>query len=567
MADFIPSLSGFFEDEEARFVKAFQDMRPENVERQRARLARDPERRDAPREISIPAWDDVIHLAPRLTVTREQSREYWQARIAGRPAELEPEVILELERRRGRTEAMRRSTQDEYAQSFGSALTAIDNVQDFAATVSILGRIALWGGQKLGLRAIPGIGTAKTAADVLNTALLVGQTALPVFAFICAGPRAALAAGLATFATRQAFKHTISEAARLDPKGTLHDLRPRGRITRSFLAAGEAGSAGKQLMTGNALARAIAIGRLLTVAQVTDNLWNVGISLGPIVGGIMEAAYGAERAARGEPVRLAPRPGSEEATARLRPYARDLTDEQLKDRQGASMLLYGAPLVHRTNDVYTFREHALAIAMIAPAVELLRQDFERAGFADDWPPINEDALPAPQGVAHGPGWWELERPGTPESGLGWPQAAGAATIGSAELLDDGLQNIVQHKDTVLDKAPSDDWRGFLGACIIDATDALWSLYLSKGYRHRQEITTDTLLWERLAEAHLIPNPGNDEGKTWAFWTRARALIEQRRANLTTRQEWEQLAAAQGVDLVYMKPLDPTIETPQPTPTT
>src|SRR6266571_2394587 len=150
------TLSGFFADEYQRFMRGLDKLQQPDRVYYGAAARRQAENAARPRLVQIPAWDDVLHISPRLAVTPEQTAEYRRSARAGFTPSLPPEVSQELARREARYDAMQRSPQPEFDRAWGSVMTAIDNVQDFTGAISVLGRVALSIGARVGLRAIPG---------------------------------------------------------------------------------------------------------------------------------------------------------------------------------------------------------------------------------------------------------------------------------------------------------------------------------------------------------------------------------------------------------------------------
>lgn len=139
-----PTVGGFLTDEWTRFWQGYAKLTPEEQFKEEQRRAKLRARTGQQNTVSLPGWNDVIHLEPRLVPTTAQKDEYYAARRQHRDANLPPEVIDAIESRRAAAGRIASSTAPGYAQAFGQMLTAIDNVQDFTTTVATLGRLALW---------------------------------------------------------------------------------------------------------------------------------------------------------------------------------------------------------------------------------------------------------------------------------------------------------------------------------------------------------------------------------------------------------------------------------------
>jgi len=137
-------VAGLFEQEWARFWQGWDALTPEAQEQEAARRARVRSSGGLPNTVSLPGWEDDIHLTPRPTITDADRREFFAARRERRPAALAPETTAEITRRRERAQRAARSAAPPFAAAFGQMLTALDNVQDFTTTVATLARVVVW---------------------------------------------------------------------------------------------------------------------------------------------------------------------------------------------------------------------------------------------------------------------------------------------------------------------------------------------------------------------------------------------------------------------------------------
>jgi len=137
-------VAGLFEQEWARFWQGWEGLTPEEQTKEAARRARARSRTGLPNTVSLPGWDDVIHLTPRPEVTAAARTEFYAAQRERRAPNLPSETVAEIGRRRDRAAAASATAAPPYSAAFGQMLTALDNVQDFTTTVATLGRLALW---------------------------------------------------------------------------------------------------------------------------------------------------------------------------------------------------------------------------------------------------------------------------------------------------------------------------------------------------------------------------------------------------------------------------------------
>ena len=137
-------VAGLFEQEWQRFWAGWDALTPAQQELEAAKRARSRSKSGLPNTVSLPGWDDVIHLTPRPTITEADRREFFAAQREQRPSQLAPDVTAEIDRRRARAAQAASSAAPAYSSAFGQMLTALDNIQDFTTTVATLGRLAIW---------------------------------------------------------------------------------------------------------------------------------------------------------------------------------------------------------------------------------------------------------------------------------------------------------------------------------------------------------------------------------------------------------------------------------------
>ncbi len=525
------TLSGFFNDEYNRFMRGLDGLTLTDRERQQKMTRRDRENAAKPKLVEIPNWDDVIHLAPRLAVTKEQRDEYYQARREQRTAALDAEVLQEIERRADRREAMARSAQPEFDRSWGSVLTAIDNVQDFLGAVSVLGRISLTIGAKVGLRAIPGLGTVILAADVLSLALFVGQLAFPAWLALCSGPRAALRAGVGTLLTNQTFKRSTALAAR----GASRSLRWTGspRLSAARISG--------------------AIGAALVIGQTTDQLFGIGISLGPIVGATMGAAYATEAKLRGEAVEVRRTPSVEHFYPRVASRLAELPTTALYDRMTAAAVWEQSALVLDEHSGATTTERQLALVSLIAAIGTLWRDWRHTNWQLDLPRLADyRPTPASRGIDV-VGWQDFGRPELLPPATEWPRDAGGPAYALDQALEHQLPRVTAGIRRAVDAPADDTTRAFYGAVVNDATEALWLLLTDDPYAFRRDFTPDWLATERMYAVGFIPHPGNDPARVQAFWDEALHRVENTRNAMQRLSDWTQLANEHQLDYIVARP--------------
>jgi len=236
-------VSGLFEAEWARFWQGWDALSPEEQIAEAGRRARARSKSGLPNTVSLPGWDDVIHLTPRPTITAADRSAYYAARRAGTLGQLDPELVAEVDRRRERAARAASSAAPPYSAAFGQILTALDNVQDFTTTVATLGRLALWPAIRAldavtprfaeagALRSIFGA----TPAATQQIARLASQEAASAafrstLAESLIGRLAAAASGVEAITLRQAAIEAAEQAARLAGRAAFERALLRGGL-------------------------------------------------------------------------------------------------------------------------------------------------------------------------------------------------------------------------------------------------------------------------------------------------------------------------------------------------
>jgi hypothetical protein len=479
--------------------------------------------------ISIPGWDDVVHLTPKLPLDYDRVRQHYAGLRRGEPGILTEAETIELDRRRGVRDRMRTSVQPEYSKAFGQILTALDNVQDFLTTVSVAGRLVLWPASKIAGRAIPGVGWVILGADLLNLLSFVGQLAMPAYALACYGPKQALAAGIPAAIFGRALKSETWKLAHLNP------FSRQARAARKLRAA--------RVIPG--------FGAVLEVLQTTDQLLGVGVSLGGLVGGIMESAYAIEAKTRGVDVKVN-LPGSGERT---RAYIQGQLEQRpaadVRTRQQAAGVLYQAPQVLRTQDVFTEEEHIAVLGAYLAALDLLSDDLA----VIPWEELITDLLDqdlAPGGTAD-PATVEL----LAEIGEGtdsvdrWAFPEAPARVSGRAYLAFGAREIPAALDDFLRPRRNSRLGAFYGCLVGNVHDRLWRELEGDGDVFKQELTPEWRLLSSLTESNRLVNVGEPEEAILRFWQLGQAKLDQTNGRYLVAEELDALAAEAGLTLIRL----------------
>jgi len=211
--------------------------------------------------IHVPGFEDIIHLWQPAPITPAEEI-LWKKKDYGR---LGPKRYLELkEMKQKRKEAFLRmlaSPTTPSGMNMASVLTAIDDTQDALSTLVTIGKVASrWLPRVLGRFVSGPVGWTMAAGDILNMIQTVGRTPM----------------------LPKATKRLMSDQGDLNPLTKKAKVRRAKRIKRWKPSSGA----------------------LLEVAQVTDQVFGVGISLGPIVGFATDLVFGALKNLQGKPVKM-----------------------------------------------------------------------------------------------------------------------------------------------------------------------------------------------------------------------------------------------------------------------
>jgi hypothetical protein len=172
-------------------------------------------------QINIPNWDGIIRAGPRPQLTPDDWAVQRAAEKAGTASPLSAEVQAEIARRRDFARNIPQSATPEYMGGLSQFINAVDNVQDFAATIAFGGRLALAGAEMAVNRLSPGasaalaaeIGAAAGRAAGAAAAASFDRALLELGQLAAAGDAAAARSLAATLAAREAAVAAATRAA------------------------------------------------------------------------------------------------------------------------------------------------------------------------------------------------------------------------------------------------------------------------------------------------------------------------------------------------------------------
>jgi hypothetical protein len=229
--------------------------------------------------VEVPGISDVIHLIPRAKISEAEMKAHRAALRRHEPSPLSGRQLDTLEWKRKTWLKIQQSPTPAVAREAGWYLNQIENVGDMMTAAYWGGKGLLWMIGKVGL-AIPHpvakiVGwalTAKDVADVLNL-FRMARVGRPLGAV---GPVPVSVAQAGFFETPMGQKKMKGLRS-----GSLNPFSKESKLSRGFKLK----------------AKLPSIPDWIEIAQVTDQLFGVGISFGAIVGFASDVLYGIRRGA------------------------------------------------------------------------------------------------------------------------------------------------------------------------------------------------------------------------------------------------------------------------------
>ena len=550
-------VSGLLINEYGRVTSALSHMSPLGEEATRASLARRIPDQAGTRYINVPGWDDVIRVAPKERLTRQELEAHREARAQGRASPLSTDRLAVHGERIAEMQGRQNSTSPEYAKNWAQMQTAVDNVQDLLSTVATLGRLVINPIARLALhnvgaetgfllragvmsgrlasRFIPGIGWVLLAADILNLLNLLGTMAFPLYASYCGATFSGIVGAIPSLLLQRGLCKKITDRGSYNP---FSKQAKYARWQRSVRARPS-------------------IFNLLEVAQTSDSLFGVGLSYGGIWGLATDASFAMQQAALGQNVGLSTPTGRKEFASAYSDRMQQATRSQLRDYRVASQVLATAPQIARVQEIFTVQEHLAHLIAVTVALDLLRPFIEHPdtdalvaiALTEEWAPPNWSPWSGDDyQTAHGLGTaptatWAL--PGTP------------ARITGDALCTQTAPEIATAMKELLTPIRDDEAGAFAGALITQIIDRCAVLWSTDEPAVEWETAPDQIILLSLASAGVIPNVRSGEGPLLSFWESARAVLVEKVRRGFTREELRSLLDAAGVKYFLMQhPTEP-----------
>lgn len=211
--------------------------------------------------ITIPGLSDIIKIQTTKPMTDEEHYHWTQRDYEFfSPYRLE-ELRRESQKRRERFLNLLGSPQPQVLRALGSIMTAIDDAQDGISTLAVLGQIARRVAPKALGKLLQGpVGILTAVSDILNLIQAVPQACLTPYS----GKR---------------IKDAFSRAS---PKNLLGRAKNVKKLNNAIPGKGD----------------------LIQALQTTESIFGFGISLGPLMGLLVDIPAGAVRYLSGEKVRI-----------------------------------------------------------------------------------------------------------------------------------------------------------------------------------------------------------------------------------------------------------------------
>jgi hypothetical protein len=475
--------------------------------------------------VRVPAWDDIIHLGPRIPVTPEDRTIQRHFERAGLPSPLDPKVQAEIARRNELAAHIRNNPVPEYQQGVTAAMTAVDNVQDAALTASVAARVTMPVLGSLGAYLAPAITALGAIGSALNwiAAALFGFGVL--YALACRGPRAAAAQASVPALAGFLFKGVSAFLPR--SRGINYPIP--GKSNKPRFAAMMTGATGGRTPTNTAGSR-WARGRpswpeLFQVAQTAYDVTGYGVTLGAVYGFVAESSYAATRAGRGEPVTPRSPRVSHELYRILGPHLEVMGRAALWHREQCARAIASAILILR--DPETFGDEFYALTWLTYYVSLEPLMWDTQGIS--WRETVIDGLDA--------GWytWDVRDPVTADAlhALGanldaparWPVAGSPYVLTADQMVSEIAPEIARALQRWLEAAPMDPLRRFVSELAVRVTERVWYFLEASPYVPGWELATDTAIWESFIQADRWPVISDDPNAIMAAIHACQRYIE------------------------------------------
>jgi len=444
-------------------------------------------------EIIIPAWNDIIHLAPppsyssyeRATIhdiytsfhnwgqTPQQIADFQDMSLERVLDYIAKGRELKAQEKIKQIEAVNisKSPTPAIAQNFGIIMTAIDDLQDFTTTVGVISRVL---GRVFKPAELLAIGSF-TIGEFLNRLNIVNRLTGGEKAIVC---------------------KFVKELQKSSRNSTIQaDVDKRMR--RLFPSKGEA----------------------IEMLQTTDQLFGVGISLGPLVGLLEDSFFGS---LQGSPVRFK----EWKITDREKQTLSNIWDRIINPEKGFEAAF---------RDIWKWAESAANI--VVSSTDLSRQKFLKGlimniqvgakmrctklrEFAIETWDIISGQKATPKKKTKLETKFLMQSLGADPYAVGrWPVQG----LGEMASLDEIMNAYSAQSMRVLDywrnKFGASDDGLFLDACVKEIGTHAAAMFLAPGGKITESLSSAVLIYLHALEADLVPPAGTspDKLEAWHDW--------------------------------------------------
>lgn len=343
----------------------------------------------------------------------------------------------------------------------------------------------------------------------------------------------ALASGLPSLLLKQGLKRETWRLAALNPWGATARTRRLGRVRYPT----------------------IGVGHLLEIAQTTDQLFGVGLSLGGIVGALQEAAYGVILESRGADVRINRDGPYRDWVDLMRPRFEGMGLERLRAGHSAAGVLLNGPLIASVQHHFTVDEHLNYLAALYAAIEITANDLRGLDFHG----ILNDALTVPlkpslsvdlatdlQLRVEFPRVRPVDRwflPGAPE------------TITPAQYAQHITANVPRAVYDLIVPRRTHPQGMLAGALVNQTAHSLWLMLERDPHFFKWRFSTDMRIIAGMAEQGLLIAPTNPEDQVLELWNDYRDVTERKDRQTLCPCNYLEPARKRGVHLVRLLPTE------------
>jgi hypothetical protein len=211
--------------------------------------------------ITIPGFSDIVKFGTIPEPTKDEYKLYRKKDVEGLGQDRFDRISTLMKRKKEAFDRMMASPSPAWLQNIGTAMTAVDDVQDQLSTVSMLGRVGAATFPKLMAKwAVPAVGAVMTVNDILN-----------LFTNVLMSPINAI--------TKKDYLRRMTLS---NPKTNMAKVKHSIKVKKIWPNKGE----------------------IIEGLQATNTWFGIGLSLGGIMGAIQDSFVGPIRTLMGQKVNV-----------------------------------------------------------------------------------------------------------------------------------------------------------------------------------------------------------------------------------------------------------------------